>query len=412
MNILGLITEYNPFHNGHKYHIDQSKELTGATHTVAVMSGNFVQRGEPAIIDKWTRAEFAIESGVDLVVELPTVFALGSAEYFAYGACSILNDMNIVDQLVFGSESGDVEDILKISDLLINSKDEIDIFISAFLNKGLSYPKSRELAIEELLKKEPPSITSEEDDNFNINMPNNILGIEYAKALLHLESNIKINTIKRISADYNDTKLGESISSATAIRFSLKELGSACAISQSVPSDVFNKFSTLDKTDLIDSNDFSNAILPIIRRMDSQEIKLIHDVSEGLENKILYEANNNDNLIDLIDSLKSKRYTRTRIQRILFKILLNIKSSYMGSSYQLKPSYIRVLAFNDRGREILKELKENSNIAVITNLDRLDKYDDNIASMLKYDIRATNLYSTFSSVELNSDFRKRPIYKK
>jgi predicted nucleotidyltransferase len=243
-------------------------------------------------------------------------------------------------------------------------------------------------------------------------MPNNILGIEYAKALLHLKSSIKINTLKRISANYNDTELKLDISSATAIRLALKDISKTTNIQSSVPPDVFNTFSNLNISDLIDSNDFSNAILPIIRRMNVEELKLIHDVSEGLENKILYEANNNENIVDLIEALKSKRYTRTRIQRILFKILLNINSSYMGFSYELKPLYIRVLAFNDRGREILKELRESSKLPVITNLDRLDSYETNVANMLKYDVRATNLYSTFSNVELNSDFRKRPIYIK
>lgn len=409
MKILGLITEYNPFHNGHKYHIEKSKELTGATHTIAVMSGNFVQRGEPAIIDKWTRAEFALSSGIDLVIELPTVFALASAEYFAYGACSILNDTNIVNDLVFGSESGDVNSILKISDLLINSKDEINMSISTFLDDGVSYPKARELALNKYITH---NADVESNKNLKLNMPNNILGIEYAKALMTLKSNINIETIKRISSDYNDTKLSSSISSATAIRIALKANSDIAEISDSVPRDVFETFSDLSQSQLMDSNDFSHAILPIIRRMDADELKLIHDVSEGLENKILYEANTKDNLIDLIESLKSKRYTRTRIQRILFKILLNIKSQYMGSSYELKPTYIRVLAFNDRGREILRELKKSTELPVITNLDRLDKYDEQISSMLKYDVRATNLYSTFSGIELNSDFKKKPIYKK
>lgn len=404
MKILGLVTEYNPFHNGHKYHIDKSKDLTSATHTVAVMSGNFVQRGEPAILDKWTRAEFAISSGVDLVIELPTVFAISSAEYFAYGACSLLDDMGIIDDLVFGSESGNIEDINNVSSLLINSKDEIDSYISKFLDEGFSYPKSRELAIKELT-------FSNSDLDINLNMPNNILGIEYSKALMHLKSNIKIRTIKRISSDYNDLEIKSSISSATAIRHSVKSNYDFSEIESNVPKDVFEAFSN-NKNKLVYSDDFSNVILNVIRRMDIEEIKKIHDVSEGLENKITYEANQHDNLTSLIESLKSKRYTRTRIQRILFKILLNINSSYMSSTYDLKPTYIRVLAFNDKGREILKLLKKTSRVPILTNLDRLSTYDKSISDMLKYDVRATNIYSTFSNIDLNSDFTKRPIYKK
>lgn len=410
MKILGLITEYNPFHNGHKYHIAESKQLTKASHTLAVMSGNFVQRGEPAIIDKWTRAEFAISSGVDLVVELPTVFALGSAEYFAYGACSILNDMNIVDDLVFGSESGSIDGILKLSSTLLDSRDEINEYIGKFLGQGLSFPKAREHALRELMGSHGDS--PGEEDFLNLNMPNNILGIEYAKALKHLKSDININTIKRVNADYNDTELHSYISSATAIRLAVKNDLSKDKVQGSVPDDVFRVFNNLKQEELIDSNDFSSAILPIIRRMTSDDLALIHDVSEGLENKILQEANNNTNIEDLIEALKSKRYTRTRIQRILYKILLNIKSDYMGSSYELKPRYIRVLGFNDKGREILKLLKDKSSLPVLTNIDRLDMYEKSISDMLNYDIRATNIYAAFSNIELNSDFRKRPVYKK
>lgn len=401
MKILGIVTEYNPFHNGHKYHIEKSKELTGSDAVVAVMSGNFMQRGEPAIMDKWTRAASAVSSGVDLVIELPTVFALNSAEYFGYGACYILNHLGVIDSLVFGSEDGNIDAVKNISHLLMNSKEDISKIIAKHMSDGHSFPKAREMAIVEL---------NTDNNDLNLSKPNNILGIEYFKALLHLNSKIQVDTVKRISSDYNDQNLKSEISSATAIRKHILGNGVLDELKSNVPPATFEALSNANKYVSID--DLSLILISIIRRSNPEEIAMIHDVSEGLENKILFEANNTDDINELIERLKSKRYTRTRIQRILLKILLNIKDDYIGKSFELSPSYARILAFNDKGREIIKLAKKGSKLPIITNLDRLENYPDEVRDMLIYDVRGTNMYSMISNTKSNSDFRTRPIYIK
>lgn len=401
MKILGIVTEYNPFHNGHKYHIEKSKELTGSDAVVAVMSGNFMQRGEPAIMDKWTRAASAVSSGVDLVIELPTVFALNSAEYFGYGACYILNHLGVIDSLVFGSEDGNIDAVKNISHLLMNSKEDISKIIAKHMSDGHSFPKAREMAIVEL---------NTNKNDLNLSKPNNILGIEYFKALLHLNSKIQVDTVKRISSDYNDQNLKSEISSATAIRKHILEEGILDDIKSNVPPSTFGALSKAEKYVSIDN--LSTILISILRRSNPEEIAMIHDVSEGLENKILFEANNTDDINELIDRLKSKRYTRTRIQRILLKILLNIKDDYIGKSFELSPSYVRILAFNDKGREIIKIAKKASELPIITNLDRLENYPDEVRDMLTYDVRGTNMYAMISNIKPNSDFRTRPVYIK
>lgn len=401
MKILGVVTEYNPFHNGHKYHIEKSKEITGADAVVAVMSGNFMQRGEPAIFDKWSRASAAVMSGVDLVIELPTVFALNSAEYFGFGSCYILNHLGVIDSLVFGSEDGNINSVKAVSHLLMSSKEDIAKAVAKHMSDGHSFPKAREMAIVEL---------SGESHDLNLSKPNNILGIEYFKALLHMKSSIDVDTVKRISADYNDPSLKAEISSATAIRKHIISGGNIGELAANVPSATLELINQSENYVCLE--DLSAIVISLLRRSTSEELSLIHDVSEGLENKIIYEANNTESIDELIENLKSKRYTRTRIQRILLKILLNIKDDYIGKSFELEPKYVRILAFNDKGREIIKMAKKKSELPIITNLDRLENYHEDIRSMLTYDIRSTNIYSMISDLSSNADFKNRPIYVK
>jgi len=403
IKIVGLITEYNPFHNGHLYHLKNAKEITNSNYSIAVMSGNFVQRGEPAFMDKWTRAKLAVLSGVDLVIELPTIFSISSADYFAFASCSLLNDLNIIDNLVFGSEYGDIKDFNIISDILVNYEDELNKNIEIYLKQGFSYPISREKALKEILNKKNLSLS------INHNMPNNILGIEYIKNLKKLNSNIQLSTIQRINSNYNDSKLLRNYSSATSIRNEISK-GNINIIKSNVPNNVFEEIKLYNNFSNIEQ--YSDLILLAIRRMNIEELREIHDVTEGLEYKILKEANSTDNVLDLINNIKSKRYTKTRIQRILFKILLNIKKDYIGKSSSLKPNYIRILAFNENGKKIISKLKKHSNLPIITNLKKLDYYDSAVSEMLKYDIRATNIYSINSKLKLNSDFYNKPNYIK
>lgn len=216
MKVVGLITEYNPFHNGHKYHLEASKEKASATHSIAVMSGNFLQRGEPALLDKWTRAKMAVDSGVDLVLELPTVFATQSAEYFAHGALSVLEDTNVVDSLCFGSELGDTELLKDIADVLVDEPLEFKNILKKHLNLGLSFPKARSLALKAFF--EHAKYSHFEKIEKIVESPNNILGIEYMKSLIKLKSKITPLTIKRVYSNYHDKDINSSIASATSIR--------------------------------------------------------------------------------------------------------------------------------------------------------------------------------------------------
>ena len=209
--ILGIVSEYNPFHNGHVHHLQISKQLTNTDFTVAVMSGNFVQRGDTAIVDKWTRAEMALKSGIDLVIELPTVYALSSAENFADGAVKILNSLGVVDFISFGSEIGEITPLLEVANVLYKEPKEFSSLITNQLRSGLSYPKAREIALSQFFG-------SSQKYSSIVSNPNNILGVEYLKSLKRHKSHIRPLTIKRDYADYNSTQEKSGIASATAIR--------------------------------------------------------------------------------------------------------------------------------------------------------------------------------------------------
>ena len=217
MNVLGIVSEYNPLHSGHVYHIAASREKTGATHAVCVMSGNFVQRGEPAIVDKWARAKMALNSGIDLVIELPVVFACASAEIFARGAVRILNQTGIINYLCFGSEQGELETLKRIASVLAEEPSEFRTSLKKYLKQGLSFPAAREKALTGYLRDVPGGI---------MDKSNNILAIEYLKALITTGSGMEPVTIRRKGSGYQDSIITETFSSATAIRNFLKETGS------------------------------------------------------------------------------------------------------------------------------------------------------------------------------------------
>lgn len=332
MKITGIIAEYNPFHSGHAYQL--SKIESDAT--VAVMSGSFVQRGDVAVADKWTRARLAVMGGVDLVVELPVVFALNTAQKFALGAVSLFNDMG-VDELCFGSESGGIDALLKTAELIENEPPEISQTIKQLIDSGISYPAARERAYAD---KVPAGILSE---------PNNILAVEYLRALIRLGSKITPLTIKRHGAGYNDTAPHDGTASASAIREMLKNGADAHEFTSY--SGIPNDLSLLD-----------SAVAAKLRLMTAHELQAINDVSEGLENRILRAAAEHSTIDAIAESIKTKRYTMSRIRRILISSLLGITSDM--SSHM--PDYIRVLAMNETGKAVLKELKNRSALPIIT----------------------------------------------
>lgn len=408
MKVAGIIAEYNPFHNGHKYHLNKSLEKFDGTHSIVVMSGNFLQRGEPAILDKWTRAQMAIDEGADLVLELPFVFACSSAEFFAFGSISLLNSLNLVDYLSFGSEYGKINYLTQISQVLIDEPTNFVQLLKESLNKGLSYPKAREKALCLYFK----------DDNISniISSPNNILAIEYIKSLIKLKSSIKPTTIKRYKAQYHSKEVSSEICSATAIRTLLASNATEMELQKVIP---IHSYNTMNReihnyNKPVFYNDFSQMIIQNLRRSSISSLKEINDVNEGLENRIKNASIKAIDIDSLLNEMSTKRYANTRLQRILIHSLMNYTKNNLEEFVSSGPTYARVLGFSKNGTELLKELKKKSNIPIITNINNCN-LDSASQKMLSFDILSTDLYSlAISNKSLRfggKDFYNKPYMK-
>ena len=396
MNLLGLIVEYNPFHNGHKYHLEKSKEITNATHTVAIMSGSFLQRGEPALFDKYTRAEMAVKNGVDLVIELPTLYACQSAEIFSHGAVATLNSLNCVNSLCFGSEEGNIDILQTISEILVKEPSDFKTTLKNFLDEGIVFPVARSKALYEYIKNNHLLELSKDELQQVLNSSNNILGIEYIKSLIKLNSSIKPYTITRIASKYNSTDIESNICSATAIRNSLKDNTDLKLIENVVPLHTFNEINHKINTNFNPVFDYMFYDLlssTIIRDVDN--LTKYFEVNEGIENKIYSNVFTSKNLEELINSTKSKRYTMTKIKRTLNNILLGINRDDVIKVKDLdRVPYIRILAFNNKGREIIKKIKTSSDIEIITKFSKISHVDDPIFdTLIKYDLKSSNMYN-------------------
>ena len=401
MKITGIITEYNPFHLGHLHHLNNAKKDTNCDGVICIMSGNFVQRGMPALTDKWTRAKMAVLNGVDLVIELPLVYAISSAEAFAEGAVNILNDTGVVDYLYFGSEHGDIKDLETIASTLLYEPQTFKDNIKVELDKGLPYHTARSFALKDTL----PLVPCEEI----LKNSNNILGIEYIKALKKANSCIKPLTLQRAGSNYNDSSINSSLPSATSIRNSLKDNSKLESLKNYLPKETFSLLSDLTKNGY--NFTFEEDIFPYIRYKlltNGENINKVRDVKEGLDNKILKEISNSVSLQDLIMKTKSKRYTYTRINRILTSFFIGLDRYNSKEIANKTTTYIRPLAFNSTGSKILKEIKKKENIKIITKLPK--NIDDD---KLKLDILGTKAYSILnSSVSPYEDYLKSPIFFK
>lgn len=385
--ILGLITEYNPFHNGHLRHLEMSKQLSNCKYSIAVMSGNFVQRGDTSIVNKWIKTEMALKNGVDLVIELPTLYALSSAENFADGAIKILDELGLVDYVSFGSEIGDINPLNEIASLLYKEPKELSQMIAANVKTGLPYAKARELALEKYYG------NSKRINNI-IDSPNNILGIEYLKSLKKHRSNIVPITIKRDYSDYNSTKEKTGIVSATAIRTMVQNKKN---IHYVVPYETYELFDQEKEAGRLIKglSVFEKEIIYIFRKMSLAEIAALPDVSEGLENRIKAAVSKYSTLDKVIDEIKTKRYPQSRIQRIMLYALLDITEKDIAMSKKVTP-YVRVLGFNQNGKRIISTIaKGNPKVELVTSVK---KYLDgpanvNLKKMLQKDILASNIYT-------------------
>ena len=416
LKFIGIIAEYNPFHNGHKWHIEKTIEKIGLNQdqscVVAIMSGSFMQRGEPAIFDKWSRASMAIESGVDLVIELPFVFSVRSAQYFAQGGVKLLNNLGIIDYISFGAENDDLA-ALNLAAEQIDNDDVINV-IKSEMKSGKTYAAALSMAVKKVTDLNIEFLSS----------PNNILAIEYLRALKKYNYKINPIAIKRFVANHLDTQIKSKIASAKAIREALLKSDFTQA-SQALP-----KYSIDKILDLIDEGynplsveNFETILLAILRNKNLDELIQTPDVAEGLEYKFAEVSLQATSFEELINLLKSKRYLQTRLQRILMHILLNTTKEDIAVFDDTGPLYARVLAFNDRGRYALKAIKETTDFPIIVKpsevldtKERILKDVPPFKSMLKIDTLATDLYCLgFSNNVLRyggQDYLRSPIYNK
>ena len=385
MKTLGIVTEYNPFHKGHAYMIEEAKRQSGADRVIVVMSGSFVQRGEPAIFDKWTRTEAALLNGVDMVLELPVLFAAANAETFARAAVRILEETGIVDVLCFGSESGDLHSMQEAARLMENETEEFQHILKEHLDEGLSYPAARAKALETVSQ-----ISSE-----ILSRPNHILGLEYLKALDRYNCTMKPMTIKR-EGDYNSPSLTDGYASAAAIRKALAEDRSTEAMPQLPENthDLYNKALSLGTAPVF-WDELAPALHYKLRTSTADDIRDIAEVVEGLENRILHSIDSCYDMKDVVDFIKTKRYTRTKIQRILLHILMDIKEKEVSHFMNLpKMPYIRVLGFKKENSDILADLTEHAKVPVLTNLKKAPEVlnEDGLA-LLALEKTATDLHA-------------------
>lgn len=395
--ITGIITEYNPFHKGHKYHLENAKSDTNADGIVCVMSGNFMQRGIPAIVDKWKRTEMAIRNGVDLVLELPMVYSLSSAEHFAFGSVSLLDSLGVIDNLYFGSEEGNIDLLESIANTLVAEPEAYKASLKHYLNIGLPFHSSRANALNDYL------ISNDILDV--LSNSNNILGIEYIKAIKVLKSNIIPKTLKREGSMYNDPKLNSVFSSATSIRKHLKE-NSLDKLENALTKNSYDILFNLSSSDYPFT--FEEDMFKYIKYKlltSNNCLSSLPDISEGLDNKILKEVLVSNSLDELILNSKSKRYTYTRISRILAQTFLNLEDYDLLNLSKSPAPYARVLGFNSNGRDILKKIKSKNNIDIITKVPR-----NNLCDHMKIDILGTKAYSLLNPmINPMDDYLKSPI---
>jgi predicted nucleotidyltransferase len=395
MRTVGIIVEYNPLHNGHLHHLQQAKLAAQADSVIAVMSGDFLQRGEPAIVNKWARTEMALHAGVDLVIELPSIYATSAAERFAYGAIRTLDATGVVDHLCFGSEHGDITPFLTLAEQVEAESTTFKETLAEQLHKGLSYPVAYSNAIQ--------SICQTEELQFDPTQPNNTLGLFYVLALRRMNSSIQPLTIQRIASAYADQEPSHpSIASATALRNAI--LHDTHEIDNYVPA------STLR----ILQREFANDCGPItwdtlypslihqLATLPTQQLKEIHDVQEGLENRLkqaIY-AMDVSSFSNLIDTLSTKRYTRTHLQRVLTNVLLHRTSA-------VDQPYIRVLGFTTKGQQLLKKMRRTAKAPLISRVTKSH------FQLLEEDLKASYIhtlgYPAPSREQLRRELIQRPL---
>lgn len=401
MKAVGIIVEYNPFHNGHAYHLLQAKQAAQADVAIAVMSGSFLQRGEPAMVDKWTRTQMALAAGVDIVIELPYVYSTASATYFAKGAIALLSAIRC-DSFVFGSENGAVEPFINTYHLIKQHRDEYDAFVRSSLQTGVSFPKSLHYAYEQLTQNHPAPY-------IDLSQPNNILGFHYIEAADQLGSAIQPLTIPRIAAGYHDDlHEGASIASATGIRKHFAETGSLQGVKNVLPKPSYDYLCDWHER----HGQFASweAFWPLLQftilRHPPNELTRYAEVTEGIEHALLKAAKTSETFKMFMEKIKSKRYTWTRLQRMLTHIYTGFTKEQL-SSFDL-PSTIRLLGMTTKGQHYLGLRKKEFTLPLIS---RVAATDD---KMLAIDLHAAEIYNfsvevSGSPYKLPKDYQTPPI---
>jgi len=393
---VGIVCEYNPFHNGHKYLIDQAKKHSDGQHIVCVISSNFLQRGEPSLISKFERAKLAIENGADLVFELPSLYSCRNASEYAHYSVDLLNKVGICDTLIFGSEHGDISKLDNISDILLKEPPLFKNLLKDNLKKGVSFPKARAIALEEYM--DDSTITE------IIKSSNNILGIEYINAIKKLNSPISYDTIKRVGSSYLNQDITSTFSSATAIRKSIFD-NSLSNIKDQIP---LNSYKLLDniskKSTFISSSNLDEIINYKLRSLNLNEIHKYQNVSEGIENRISDMLNKHLTFEEMVEFLASKRYPKTRMRRLLTHILLGINKDNNHNNIK----YARLLYTSDKGKELFNVINKNTTIPVFTSYKKFyDISPSKVKQLLDFERKTSNVYESLRKGTYNSDYKHK-----
>ncbi len=403
MRAVGLIVEYNPFHNGHAYHLQASKEAAKADVVIAVMSGNFLQRGEPALVSKWYRTQMALLNGVDLVFELPYCFAVQKAATFANGAVSLLEAAGC-ESLCFGSESGDISAFLRTISFLEEKQQLFNENIKHHMGKGVSYPKAIALAYQQL---------SGSKDFLDLAKPNNILGFQYCKAIVDQNSRLEPLTVTRKNADYHDEHFtSETIASATSIRKAIfsEEPKAAKKIGQFVPEPT-NRLLQQYKQQFGGFHRWGNYWDLLQYKLITsapEELKEVYEMEEGLENRLIEAAHQSTNFQEYMERIKTKRYTWTRLQRLSVHALTNTKKTEMNNVPE-KAAYLRLLGMTQAGKEYLNKMKKHFSLPLVAKLSSFKEKE------ILLDIRAARTYAmvfpkTIRTQMLYQEYQQPPIF--
>lgn len=405
MKVLGIIAEYNPFHNGHLYHLQRSKEMLDPDYTICVMSGDFTQRGEPAMADKWLRASMAVNNGIDLVLELPFAFASNNAEFFAAGAVDLLDRLGCVTHLSFGSESGDLSLLKETAAFLTCETEELKAGIKEFSDQGISFPKARYEAVKRCLGENGAEV---------LKNSNNILAVEYLKQLNLRKSAIEPVTVMRYGTGYHDKETFQEIASATAVRHILQQSGKLGDVSSFIPAPSLEALQSSAGAVNPDFGRFYPLLIYRILTTESTVLGSVLSATEGLENKLKKAAVQSRDMESFLGAVLSKRYTATRIQRLLTHTMVHLDKQSFKKIITDNINYARVLAFSRKGAALLKRIKkeERNAIPILTNINRELEKDAKEWQLLKFDILASDIYhlAVCGETYRRSDYVMKPYH--